>query len=69
MNYGIRLISTYTGEQVAVLGSKYETQKEAYEYFNKNICSRCNSMEIVYIPENYQWVNRHDGFVSVGESA
>ena len=63
MKYGIKLISKYTGDLVAILGSQYDTSEEAYAEFEMNCCARCNRMELVYVREGMQWKNRQEGFV------
>ena len=63
MKYGIRLVSKYTGDSVAVLGTQYETIEDAEKYFDDNICTDCNRMENVYIHDGYVWKNKEEGFV------
>ncbi len=52
-----------TGDSVAILGTKYDSQEEAREYFENNCCTRCNRMELVFIPDGWSWVDRHRGFI------
>jgi len=62
MKYAIVLYSKHTGDGV-VLGSKYETRKQAQEYADKDICLRCNRIEIIQVSNDAVWINRIEGFV------
>jgi len=62
MKYYISLYSKYTGERI-VLGSKYDTQESAIEYAEKNVCTKCNSYKVSITGNEYQWIDKHRGFV------
>lgn len=62
MKYGIRLISKFTGSNVMVLGTQYDSQQEAREFFEKNCCPRFNRMELVYINDGDKYINGYIGF-------
>ena len=48
MKYGIQLISKYTGKSGHILGSLFNSQEEAERYFENEVCTRCNRMQLVY---------------------
>jgi hypothetical protein len=62
MRFGIRLISKYTGERIT-LGTQYDSEEEVIKAAEVVVCRRCNTWEIVYIPEESEWVNKEIGFV------
>jgi hypothetical protein len=60
--YGICLYTKY-GEH-RYLGSKFATRKELQSYVDREICTRCNRVEIVHhISESSRWENSSVGFV------
>lgn len=64
MKYAIKLHSKHTGE-IIHLGSLYETQEEAEQYVEAEICKRCNSITIYSVPNNWVWKDRKTGFCDV----
>lgn len=62
MKYYISLYSKFTGDRI-VLGSKYNTQEAAIEYAENNVCTKCNSYKVSIIGNEYQWIDKHRGFV------
>lgn len=61
MKYVITLSSKYTGEAVH-LGVEYPTHEQAQEYADQSVCSRCNTVSIVPVPDEAAWINRYEGF-------
>ena len=61
MKYGIALCSKHTGERT-VLGSQFATLEERQAFIDKEVCTRCNRTEVVFIPDDHIWLNRHAGF-------
>jgi hypothetical protein len=61
MQYGVALVSKYTGERT-VLGSVFETSEDRQAYIDAEVCSRCFRTEIVYVHDGDVWINRHIGF-------
>ena len=61
--FGITLYSKYTGEQVTILGSTFNSREEALEWAEEGVCSRCHRIEINYVPEDFIWKNKKEGFV------
>jgi hypothetical protein len=61
MKYAIVLYSKHTGEPCH-LGSQFATMAELQDYVDKQICTRCNRVETVFVPDGAQWVNRNAGF-------
>lgn len=61
MMYVIILHSRYTGDPIH-LGNKYESREAAERYADKEVCKNCNSYEVVAVPDDWLWINRHDGF-------
>lgn len=62
MKYGIRLISKFTGSNVMVLGIQCNSPQEAREFFEKECCTKCNRMELVYIHNGYEYIDSRIGF-------
>lgn len=62
IKYCIVLRSKYTGEEIH-LGSQYKTREEAQEYAEKSVCMRCNGYEIRIVHDEYQYFDRHRGFL------
>lgn len=59
--YAIQLLSKYTGEHTW-LGIPHKTRDAAREYAEKEVCARCNRIEIHSFPESWKWVDRKTGF-------
>ncbi len=59
MKYGIQLISTYTGDHVAYLGTYYDTPKEAQKAFKKEHCTDCNRMQLMYLKDDEEYIDRN----------
>lgn len=66
MKYGITIYSRYTGEH-KILGSKFDTRKQAEEFTEKEICSRCNRIEIISVDEDSKWMDSQNGFLPIEE--
>ena len=63
MKWGIIIYSKHTGDYKK-LGSKFNTQKEAREYADKEVCSRCNTASLMAIEDDAVWVDSQLGFLS-----
>jgi len=48
------------------LGHKFKAREEAEAFADANICKRCNRVEYVVIKDDYEWVDKHVGFVPGG---
>ncbi len=59
----ISLYSKYTGESIH-LGSSYKTRKKAEA---EDYCTRCNSINIHEVPDDFVWSGKEYGFVCVQE--
>lgn len=66
--YAIQIASKYTGE-LTWLGIPHESKDAAREYAEKEVCARCNRIEIYSFPGNWFWVDRRIGFRPVKEPA
>ena len=62
--FGVCIYSKYTGESI-FLGSQYDTYEDAKEGAEKQVCPRCNRIEIINIPKNSIWVDKNTGFASL----
>ena len=63
MKFGISLFSKHTGEPVAILGAQFATLEERQAFIDKNVCTRCNRTEVIFIHDGAEWHDRHIGFV------
>ena len=62
MKYGIMLISKYRRCDNVVLGIQCNPPQEAREFFEKECCTKCNRMELVYIHDGYEYIDSRIGF-------
>lgn len=59
--YAIQLLSKYTGDHVW-LGIPHPNRESAREYAEKEVCARCNRIEIHSFPDDWEWIDRKAGF-------
>jgi hypothetical protein len=45
------------------LGTMFATRQELQSYVDREVCTRCNRVEIVHTSQDSQWENSRVGFV------